>query len=446
MKTIPSTRLRSGRVLLCLGTAVVLAAAAPAPAFAAPETSVPDDGSRPNGDAGDTGTEQVPSSGDSPVAGPGVSRGPYADKIAEQTKDLADLGDSTNLAEEEATTRADQTKSAQQTWSDLHDEAEQMADLAADMLSQDYQSSAADVKGVTDEFDSLFDVKPELLGYDESAIADEADDAASDAAIAQASLDASQASQSIAESDFDDLATQLDDATTKLEKLIADNAEEIAVEDAKNEADNQANYDLDDLGKDVDGWRASKDAQKAVEYAVEQVGKPYEWGAEGPDSFDCSGLMQAAYASRNVTIPRIANEQYRDTKDQSVDVGQALPGDMIFYGDSPGDWTSVYHVAMYIGDGKMVQAPRPGENVKVSAVDFDGFFGIHRAVKAVQVDGDDKAKASDKKSQPKDKPKSDEKSATRDETASPDDDASEDSPATGDGPTPKPTPTPTPTS
>ena len=64
----------------------------------------------------------------------------------------------------------------------------------------------------------------------------------------------------------------------------------------------------------------------------------------------------------------------------AVDVSKMLPGDLIFYGDQPGVWTSVYHVGIYIGDGKMVHAPRPGDVVKVVPVWFSDFFGAHRVV------------------------------------------------------------------
>jgi cell wall-associated NlpC family hydrolase len=434
-------------VVLCCATALILAAAAPAaPAFAdPPEISVPDDGARPEGDPGTVGGDPLPSPGDTPVSGPGVSRGPYANRIAEQARDLATLGESTTAAEEEADTRKDQATAAYQYWLDLNSEAEELAALAADMAAENYQETAAEVQGVTDEFDKLFNVNPDLLDYDELAVQSEADSAADDADIAKATLDAAQAAQSIAENAHEELADQLDEDTKALEDLIEDNAEAIAVEDAKAEADNQANYQLGDIGADVDGWRAADKAQRAVEYAVGQTGKPYEWGAEGPDTFDCSGLMQTAYAEQGVSIPRVANDQYRATSQLAVDIAQMLPGDLIFYGDVAGDWTSVYHVGMYIGDGQMVHAPRPGDVVKVAPVWFNDFFGAHRVVEAVQTDPDagdknkdDGSNGTKQAEEPQDQP------ATRpDPPAEPG--TGDTSPSGDGGDTPAPTPTPTPT-
>ena len=386
MKTTPSSR-RRGRVMLCFGTAIILAVAAPVPALAEPPefASVPDDGSRPDGDPGDV---SAPSPGQTPVSGPGVSRGPYANRIAEQAREVAELGEATTAAEQDLDDRRTAADAAYQHWFELNSEAVELADLAADLAAEHYEDSAAEIRGVTDEFDALFEVNPELLSYTGTDIVAQAEEAATAADLAKTSLDAARAAVSIATGTHRTLSDDLADKNAALEDLIADNAEAIALEEAKNEADNSNNYDLGDIGTDIDGLRAADAAQAAVEWAVDQLGKPYQWGAEGPQSFDCSGLVQAAYGAQGVSIPRVANDQFRATSDKPVDVGQLLPGDLIFYGDVPGDWTSVYHVTMYIGDGKMVQAPRPGDVVKVTAVSFSDFFGAHRVVDAVAVPDD----------------------------------------------------------
>ncbi|GAA4919719.1 NlpC/P60 family protein [Stackebrandtia albiflava] len=388
MRITPWSR-RSGRVMLAFGTAVVLLSAAPATAMAdPPEVSVPDDGSRPEGDPGTVGGDPLPSSGDSPVAGPGVSRGPYANRIAQLAKEVAVLGESTTAAGEEVTLRGETVVAARAYWLDLQTQADQLAELAAEMAAQAYQESASQVQGVTDEFDDLFAVDPGLLGDDRTTVQRQADAAADDAAVALAALDAAVAAEAIAANDYADLVEELDAQTKKLEDLVEENAEAIAVQEEQ--AGRESKYELGDIGTDVDGWQAAKAAQDAVRYAVAQVGKPYEWGAEGPYTFDCSGLVQTAYAKQGVNLPRVANDQFRATRSMAVDVEKMLPGDLIFYGDRAGDWTSVYHVGMYIGDGMMVHAPRPGDVVKVVPVWFSDFFGAHRVVAAVEVDdGDD---------------------------------------------------------
>ncbi len=96
-------------------------------------------------------------------------------------------------------------------------------------------------------------------------------------------------------------------------------------------------------------------ADKAVAYAYAQIGKPYQWGATGPDSFDCSGLVMAAWSSAGVTIPRDTYEQWAGLP--HIPVSQMQPGDLIIY-DGEG------HVAMYVGDGYIIDAPHTGADVE----------------------------------------------------------------------------------
>jgi len=96
-------------------------------------------------------------------------------------------------------------------------------------------------------------------------------------------------------------------------------------------------------------------ADKAVAYAYAQIGKPYQWGATGPDSFDCSGLVMAAWASAGVEIPRDTYEQWAGLP--HIPVSQMVPGDLIIY-DGEG------HVAIYVGDGYIIDAPHTGADVE----------------------------------------------------------------------------------
>ncbi len=97
-------------------------------------------------------------------------------------------------------------------------------------------------------------------------------------------------------------------------------------------------------------------ARTAISFALAQVGKPYQWGATGPGSYDCSGLVQAAWAAAGVSIPRTTYEQWAALP--HVPASAARPGDLAFF-DGEG------HVAMYIGNGQYVDAPQTGENVEV---------------------------------------------------------------------------------
>ncbi|MEU9377529.1 NlpC/P60 family protein [Streptomyces sp. NPDC048255] len=109
--------------------------------------------------------------------------------------------------------------------------------------------------------------------------------------------------------------------------------------------------------KDVNGL-ATDAGKTAVQYATAQIGKPYVWGAEGPGSFDCSGLTSQAWRAAGKGIPRTSQEQLRLLP--KVALKDMRPGDLIIYFDDAS------HVGMYVGDGAMVHAPRPGRNVTMA--------------------------------------------------------------------------------
>ena len=113
----------------------------------------------------------------------------------------------------------------------------------------------------------------------------------------------------------------------------------------------------------------------ALEWAFAELGKPYVWGATGPNSFDCSGLTQYVWRQAGVSIPRVAADQYAWTI--PVPLSQLLPGDLVFYGT-----TDIHHVGIYIGDGLMINAPHTGTVVQVSSIwwsDLAGFGRVHAA-------------------------------------------------------------------
>ncbi|MFF5669502.1 C40 family peptidase [Streptomyces hygroscopicus] len=116
---------------------------------------------------------------------------------------------------------------------------------------------------------------------------------------------------------------------------------------------------------------ASADAgRRALAYALNQIGKPYVWGAEGPDSFDCSGLTSTAWARAGRIIPRTSQEQWRQLP--RVPISQLRPGDLVIY------YKGASHVAMYAGNGQVVQAPRPGQRVKLSPLASNPIQGAVR--------------------------------------------------------------------
>ncbi|MFF7368164.1 NlpC/P60 family protein [Streptomyces tricolor] len=114
-------------------------------------------------------------------------------------------------------------------------------------------------------------------------------------------------------------------------------------------------------------------ARKAIAFARAQLGKPCVWGAAGPDSYDCAGLVQAAWKSAGVTLPRTV----RELADAGTPVApaDARPGDLVFFHDD------ARHVGLCTGDGMMIHAPRPGAYVREEPVSGTGEPAVHSVVR-----------------------------------------------------------------
>jgi len=110
-------------------------------------------------------------------------------------------------------------------------------------------------------------------------------------------------------------------------------------------------------------------AQRAVDVATKQIGKPYRYGGLGPSTFDCSGLTKYAYGLAGIQLPHSAAGQYHSGL--RIGRGQLQPGDLIF-------WRGLGHVGIYIGGGRMVHAPATGYVVTIASIDQGGFFGAVR--------------------------------------------------------------------
>ncbi|MDH6517029.1 cell wall-associated NlpC family hydrolase [Streptomyces sp. SAI-208] len=114
-------------------------------------------------------------------------------------------------------------------------------------------------------------------------------------------------------------------------------------------------------------------AAKALAFARAQIGKPYVWGATGPDSYDCSGLTQAAWKAAGVDLPRVTYDQVN--AGTTVSLSDAQPGDLVFFYDD------ISHVGLYIGNGMMIHAPKPGAYVREESIYYDGESAIHSVVR-----------------------------------------------------------------
>jgi len=110
----------------------------------------------------------------------------------------------------------------------------------------------------------------------------------------------------------------------------------------------------------------------AVAFAEAQLGKPYVAGGRGPDNYDCSGLTSAAYI--HAGVPMIAYSQAQFAAYQKIPVGSLQPGDLVFYAFDTGDWGTIHHVGMYVGGGRMVEAPHTGDVVKFQTIWLPGLM------------------------------------------------------------------------
>ncbi|MGW1166651.1 NlpC/P60 family protein [Streptomyces sp. NPDC002550] len=111
-------------------------------------------------------------------------------------------------------------------------------------------------------------------------------------------------------------------------------------------------------------------AAAAVDYAYAKLGSPYVWGAAGPNAFDCSGLVQAAYRSAGISLPRTTYAQINAGR--RVSRSELQPGDLVFF------YSGISHVGIYVGNGQIIHAPNPSAPVRLAPLDLMPFAGATR--------------------------------------------------------------------
>jgi len=114
-------------------------------------------------------------------------------------------------------------------------------------------------------------------------------------------------------------------------------------------------------------FRPVTPGDKAVLFAFAQLGKPYIWGGNGPVGYDCSGLALAAWEhGAGIGFARVADDQYH-TAGAPVALSELQAGDLVFWGSNQSDWTSVYHTALFVGGGQIVEST--GTYVQLNSLD-----------------------------------------------------------------------------
>lgn len=174
-----------------------------------------------------------------------------------------------------------------------------------------------------------------------------------------------------------ELKAQIDEKTKESQALVDELTEQerqrlLAEQAASREASDRAAVDEDAIIDD--SGTADERAVKAVKYAVSKVpGSSYVWGAEGPNSFDCSGLMLAAYRTVGISLPHSSRAQF--SVGRAVGKDELKPGDLLFF------YNPIHHVGMYIGNGLFVHARNPRDGLEITKLaSYPAYQGARRVI------------------------------------------------------------------
>jgi peptidoglycan DL-endopeptidase CwlO len=378
-------------------TATVAAAfATPAfatPAYAEPSLpdAIPDTGARPV----TAGAFQLPGVGPATVQparpAPALANNPLAVAVNAKEVEVASLGDQLLQLRDELTAATANLAAAESRLQAAHEalaQAEATAEAMATTALKDAAALPPGTYGTTlHGLSGLSLVAPDQGPADVAGAAQDLARAKAEEDAAGEEVRALQATAGEVQARFTQLQAQHRTAEASLLKLRRDNAPALQLIERLQEAyEQQLGANFVGSGSRA-GMTAHPNAILAVQYALGQLGDPYVWGAEGPNSFDCSGLMWAAYRSAGYyQLPRVSRDQFKWTSDRLVSRYDLLPGDLIFFA-SGADWTSIHHVGMYIGDGRMVHAPRTGDVVKIATVWWSRFYAATRIFGEVPAPG-----------------------------------------------------------
>ncbi|WP_433373156.1 C40 family peptidase [Actinoplanes sp. CA-142083] len=374
-------------------TAAIAALFNPLPALAAPNVptvpgapiAVPDVGSRPMA-LGTLVMPGQPAASTTPAVTPivGAATSPVLQQIEKGRADIATMGDQLIQVGQDR----DLAKTQQETALKRYDEAvvlmQDARSAAASAAAKSVMEAAALPPGA---FDSG------LAGLDDLARLQRGDTGTEQAAArqletAETSVQLALDEDSLAKQRYEQLVTKYNSLNTQLgRKQTAQQTLELAHADELSAAEATETATDTQLGAQYlaganAGRGADPKAIKALEYALAQRGDPYVWSTEGPNTFDCSGLMWAAYQSVGFQLQRVSRDQYWQTHEKVVDRYSLLPGDLLFFSYS-NSWRGIHHVAMYAGNGLMVEAPRTGLNVRLVPVRWTRLFQATRVFGSV---------------------------------------------------------------
>ena len=370
---------------------VGLITAAIRPAIAAPTANGPDGGATPIA-PGELRFPTVPQ----PIVGaPAEAIGPLGAEIIAASSAAERLGEQLKAIDDELAAAQTITASLQTTWETSAAELTALRDKAAQIATDAYKRAAelGPYYGYANDLQNLGLLIPALPAQHEAAarpsqrdsIGYEVVEAENAERAARANYDAATAAEkeiagrrAIVEEQFNRHRTALETLRTRNAGLLG------GLQSARDAYEDSLSAGRG-LGTSINGLKAAPAAVAAVTYALSQRGKMYRWAAEGPDFYDCSGLVLASYRTAGIRLPRVSRDQYG--AGSPVLASQLLPGDLLFFSTDRSDWRQIHHVAIYIGGGRMVHAPTWGEPVQISPIWWTEYFGATRVVAAVATPG-----------------------------------------------------------
>jgi len=380
------------RPLLVPAVAAAIAALfQPVPAFADPAAAppdtynlaVPDVGSRPMA----LGTLVLPGQkapSPTPISSlAGVATSPVLQQIEKGRNEIATLGDQLIQAEQDRDLARDQQTAAELKFTQASTNLQQARTAAADAAAQSVIEAAGLPPGGLGGVTGIGDLG-RLQRGEQTAQA-----ISRQIQLAQINSQLALDERTQSSDRYDDLAAKYGKLDTQLkQKQGVQQRLELAHTDEINAAEeSQAGVDsalgAGYLGGPEVGRGADARAINALKFALAQRGDPYVWSEEGPNKYDCSGLMYAAYRSVGYPLTRVSRDQYRQTSDRVVSRYSLVPGDLLFFSSS-NSWHGIHHVAMYAGDGMMVEAPRTGLNVRLTPVRWSRLFQATRVFGSIE--------------------------------------------------------------
>jgi len=394
-----------GWAVIVLGTLGALFAT---PAFADPAPppgGVPDPGVPPVATAPLVPGGSVPISTQTgtPVVGP------LAAQILTLRAEVEGIGEQLTKLSIDVDAAKQATATTRRAWAQAKEQADRLREHADDAAAKAYkQATALGPWGdYANDLNQLDELVPGGLAIDPDHDPGGAQSAAMDAATAadlehraHEAYDAAVAAENRLTTQQAALRATHTQKSAALADLTTQNTQAVQEADAAQIARDAALAGQFAPGSDAAGLAPNPIALAAARAAYSKLGKPYVWGTQGPNTFDCSGLVLWAYRQAGYTgLPRVAADQYHATK--PVPTSQLVVGDLLFFSTtSRSDWTTISHVGIYYGGDFMIEAPNSGDVVKVAHIWWSAFFGATRVVNAVPAPAPGPTKASPSPTKP----------------------------------------------